>query len=100
MKFGDLICYRQNAARTFHDGPLMYVGPCHHPYRDGGGSGLIDILDMGGDGHIEHKDPAMWQRCWHLAGLRDVSGTFSGTLTYDGPLDASIWGALVKDYGS
>lgn len=66
FEFGDLICYRPLPGLTAHDAPIMYVGPCGHPRRHGGGEGLIDIFAPDAPDEVDHKDPAMWQRCTHL----------------------------------
>lgn len=75
FQFGDLICYNADfavAGASWHDGPLMYVGPCGHPYgRNDRGemTGLIDILDLElnitSRPHIDHKAPDMWRLCTH-----------------------------------
>lgn len=75
FKFGDLICYKGSESK--HDAPLAYLNPCGHSHREGGGRGLIDILDLHLRGYgvgrvnIEHKDPAMWQRCRHYESARE-----------------------------
>jgi hypothetical protein len=90
MKFGDMICYR--GAKP-HDSAVMYVGECRHPHH--GGAGLIDMLGIP-EGWIDHKDPAMWQRCTHLAkpsGLRVLVG---GVDVTDGVSFKEIGGSAIQ----
>ena len=65
MKFGDMICYRHGDS-TPHDYPIMYLGKCPHRSRRGYDKDDIEMLGIP-EGWIEHKDPAMWQLCTHLA---------------------------------
>jgi hypothetical protein len=57
FKFGDMVCY---GATSRHEGPVMYVGPCHHL-----GENLIDLLGLP-EGFIDHKNPSFWQLCTHI----------------------------------
>ena len=69
MKYGDLVCYKPHLTTIPHDGPIMYIGPCHHPAVIGGGSpGLIDLIGLSLEDQplVDHKLKGMWHLCPHL----------------------------------